>query len=44
MYFKVFVDPPPEPPVYDGTIPFLILVAVVAVILTVSWLRRWATI
>ncbi len=40
MYFKVFVDPPPELPVYDGTVPFLILVAVVAVIMIVNWLRR----
>ncbi len=40
MYIKVFVDPPPELPIYDGTVPVLFLVAVAAVIMTVNWLRR----
>lgn len=40
MQFKVFLNPPPEAPVYDGTVLFLIMVAVAAAILTVNWLRQ----
>ena len=42
MHLKVFVIDPAPDPVYDITLPFLIVVAVVALMATVIWLRRRA--
>ena len=36
------IDPSPPGPVYDLTIPFLLVIALIAVVWLIAWVRRRA--